>query len=85
MRRTVRAYGSADEVMAMRSGHLNKTATSAGEGICSLTALPWQLTEPPIMSEKDARAPDVATAEKLGLLATYEECLAFYERNRACV
>jgi dTDP-4-dehydrorhamnose 3,5-epimerase len=45
-------------------------------------ALPWGFTEPPLMSEKDAQAPDVATAEKLGLLATYAECRAFYLRRQ---
>ena len=29
----------------MRSGHLGKTATSAGQVICPLTAPSWQLTE----------------------------------------
>src|SRR6185369_4320951 len=45
-------------------------------------ALPWGFTEPPLMSEKDAQAPDVAAAEKLGLLATYAECRAFYLRQQ---
>jgi len=29
----------------MRSGHLGKTATSAGQAICPLTAPSWQVTE----------------------------------------
>lgn len=29
----------------MRSGHLSKTATSAGGGICPPTVPSWQLTE----------------------------------------
>jgi hypothetical protein len=28
----------------MRSGHLSKTATSAGRAVCLLTAPSWQLT-----------------------------------------
>ncbi|MEV4381652.1 dTDP-4-dehydrorhamnose 3,5-epimerase family protein [Streptosporangium sp. NPDC049644] len=40
--------------------------------------IPWGLTEPPIMSEKDAGALTLAEAESKGLLSTYEECLAHY-------
>lgn len=35
--------------------------------------LPWGFTEPPLMSEKDAQASDVATAIATGLLATFRE------------
>jgi NDP-hexose 3,5-(Or5-) epimerase len=45
--------------------------------------LPWPLTEPPIMSDKDRNAPTLAEAVKLGLLPTYEECLAFYATSTA--
>jgi NDP-hexose 3,5-(Or5-) epimerase len=41
-------------------------------------ALPWQLTEPPVMSAKDRDAPTLAEAAKKCLLPTYEECLRFY-------
>ncbi len=37
-------------------------------------ALPWELTEPPIRSAKDAAAPSLAKAAAAGLLPTYEQC-----------
>lgn len=37
-------------------------------------ALPWNLTEPPIRSDKDAAAPTLAEAAAAGLLPTYEQC-----------
>ena len=40
--------------------------------------IPWGLSEPPVMSEKDATAPTLAEAVAQGLLPTYEECLAHY-------
>ncbi|WP_198284288.1 dTDP-4-dehydrorhamnose 3,5-epimerase family protein [Saccharomonospora xinjiangensis] len=41
-------------------------------------ALPWNLTEPPIRSAKDAAAPTLAEAEARGLLPRYEDCIALY-------
>lgn len=46
-------------------------------------AIPWGLTEPPIMSDKDAAAPSLAAAASAGLLPTYEECLAHYVALKA--
>jgi NDP-hexose 3,5-(Or5-) epimerase len=40
--------------------------------------IPWELTGPPIMSDKDAAAPTLAQAA--GLLPGYAECLAYYEK-----
>ncbi|WP_370942173.1 dTDP-4-dehydrorhamnose 3,5-epimerase family protein [Amycolatopsis sp. cg5] len=40
--------------------------------------IPWNLTEDPIMSEKDRAAPTLDEAVALGLLPTYEQCLAHY-------
>lgn len=37
---------------------------------------------PPRLSEKDGSAPTLAVAEKSGLLATYEQCLAHYASLR---
>lgn len=37
-------------------------------------ALPWDLTEPPIRSDKDAAAPTLAEAAAAGLLPTWEQC-----------
>lgn len=37
-------------------------------------ALPWELTEPPVRSAKDAAAPSLAEAAASGLLPTYEQC-----------
>ncbi|MER7109332.1 dTDP-4-dehydrorhamnose 3,5-epimerase family protein [Streptomyces sp. NPDC000229] len=41
--------------------------------------IPWDLTQEPVMSDKDAGAPTLAQAQSLGLLPTYEECVAHYE------
>ncbi|MGP3949265.1 dTDP-4-dehydrorhamnose 3,5-epimerase family protein [Streptomyces sp. 7N604] len=35
-------------------------------------ALPWGFTEPPLLSDKDARAPTVAEAKSAGVLARWE-------------
>ncbi|TNY36160.1 dTDP-4-dehydrorhamnose 3,5-epimerase family protein [Thermomonospora catenispora] len=40
-------------------------------------ALPWNLTEPPIRSAKDAAAPTLAEAAAAGILPTYEQCRRF--------
>lgn len=40
--------------------------------------IPWTLTGPPIMSEKDAGAIGIKEAEARGLLPAYEDCLAHY-------
>lgn len=37
-------------------------------------ALPWELTEPPIRSAKDAAAPSLTQAAAAGILPTYEQC-----------
>jgi NDP-hexose 5-epimerase len=44
--------------------------------------VPWELSEPPLMSEKDADAPTLAEAAAAGLLPTYESCLAFYSAQK---
>ncbi|MFF0744457.1 dTDP-4-dehydrorhamnose 3,5-epimerase family protein [Streptomyces sp. NPDC004111] len=44
--------------------------------------LPWDLKEPPVMSEKDATAPTLSEAQALGMLPSYEDCLAHYEALR---
>jgi NDP-hexose 3,5-(Or5-) epimerase len=46
-------------------------------------ALPWSLSETPLMSVKDSSAISVAKARDTGLLARYEDCLAYYEALRA--
>jgi NDP-hexose 3,5-(Or5-) epimerase len=48
-------------------------------------AIPWGLTEPPVMSDKDAAAPTLAEAVAAGRLPTYEECLAHYARLKDSV
>lgn len=40
--------------------------------------IPWGLTEPPIMSEKDTAAPGLAEAARAGLLPRYLDCQAIY-------
>jgi len=47
--------------------------------------LPWGLTGAPVMSAKDAGAPSLAAAAELGILPTYEDCLAVYEAFRVAV
>ncbi|MEN8655952.1 dTDP-4-dehydrorhamnose 3,5-epimerase family protein [Streptomyces sp. 21So2-11] len=39
-------------------------------------ALPWGFTDPPLLSEKDARAPTAAEAAAAGILATWQEAQA---------
>lgn len=43
-------------------------------------ALPWGLTEAPVMSDEDLAAPTAAEALAKGLLPAYEDCLALYDR-----
>lgn len=45
-------------------------------------ALPWGLTETPLMSVKDSSAMTVAQARDTGLLADYEDCLTHYAALR---
>ncbi|MGW6294042.1 dTDP-4-dehydrorhamnose 3,5-epimerase family protein [Streptomyces sp. NPDC055058] len=45
-------------------------------------ALPWDVSETPLLSEKDASAVSVAGAREAGILARYEDCLAHYEALR---
>ncbi|MFC3352210.1 dTDP-4-dehydrorhamnose 3,5-epimerase family protein [Streptomyces echinoruber] len=45
--------------------------------------LPWGLSEPPLMSDKDASAISVRQALEAGLLPRYEDCLAHYRSLRA--
>ncbi|KNE79473.1 MULTISPECIES: dTDP-4-dehydrorhamnose 3,5-epimerase family protein [Streptomyces] len=40
--------------------------------------LPWNLTEPPVRSERDAAAPSLAEAAAAGTLPGYEQCLRAY-------
>ncbi|MFJ7075509.1 dTDP-4-dehydrorhamnose 3,5-epimerase family protein [Streptomyces sp. NPDC098781] len=44
--------------------------------------IPWGLTDPPIMSDKDASAVSLKEAAASGILPTYEECFAHYEALR---
>lgn len=44
--------------------------------------LPWPSDIEPLLSDKDAAAPTLAEAEASGLLPSYDDCLAFYERLR---
>lgn len=44
-------------------------------------ALPWPLDGPPVMSEKDRTAPNVAEARAAGLLTEYVACRALYARQ----
>ena len=44
--------------------------------------LNWPADLEPVLSEKDVAAPGLAEAEAAGLLPSYAECVAFYERQR---
>ena len=44
--------------------------------------LPWPPDIAPTLSQKDAAAPTLREAQDQGLLPTYAECQAFYERSR---
>ncbi|QIJ60625.1 dTDP-4-dehydrorhamnose 3,5-epimerase [Streptomyces sp. JB150] len=43
-------------------------------------ALPWGLTQAPVMSDEDLAAPTAAEALARGLLPAYEACLALHDR-----
>lgn len=43
----------------------------------------WPQGIEPVLSEKDAAAPTLAEAERSGLLPTYTDCSAYYERLRS--
>jgi NDP-hexose 3,5-(Or5-) epimerase len=45
--------------------------------------IPWDLSEPPIRSDKDAAAPTLREAQSLGILPTYEAALASGQAARA--
>lgn len=47
--------------------------------------LPWNTDGEPVMVAKDLEAPTLARAAELGILPTYEECVAHYERKVAGV
>ncbi|HVV20718.1 MAG TPA: dTDP-4-dehydrorhamnose 3,5-epimerase [Pseudonocardiaceae bacterium] len=44
--------------------------------------LPWPSDIEPILSDKDATAPTLAEARDAGLLPTYADCVAYYEKLR---
>lgn len=64
--------------------HSSRPATpGAGYTVSALDpalALPWGLTQAPVMSDEDLAAPTAAEALAKGLLPAYEDCLAPYER-----
>ncbi|HEY2057014.1 MAG TPA: dTDP-4-dehydrorhamnose 3,5-epimerase [Amycolatopsis sp.] len=45
--------------------------------------LPWPAGITPIVSEKDRNAPTLAEAEAQGILPSYQDCTAYYEKLRA--
>jgi dTDP-4-dehydrorhamnose 3,5-epimerase len=45
-------------------------------------AIEWPIDVEPLLSPKDTEAPTLAAAEAAGLLATYDECQAFYAQLR---
>ncbi|WP_173142600.1 dTDP-4-dehydrorhamnose 3,5-epimerase family protein [Kibdelosporangium persicum] len=44
--------------------------------------LPWNLSEPPLMSDKDRVAPTLAEAAAAGYLPSYKQCQALYRQLR---
>ncbi|WP_328420069.1 dTDP-4-dehydrorhamnose 3,5-epimerase [Streptomyces sp. NBC_00443] len=46
-------------------------------------AIAWPEDIPPVLSPKDAQAPSLAQAREAGLLPSYEDCTAHYDRLRA--
>lgn len=70
-----------DTVVACRSSRPYTPGT--GYTVSALDpalALPWGLTEAPLMSDEDLAAPTAAEALAKGLLPAYEDCLALYDR-----
>ncbi|PRX49084.1 dTDP-4-dehydrorhamnose 3,5-epimerase [Prauserella shujinwangii] len=54
-------------------------------GVCPLDpalALPWPSGIEPVLSEKDSAAPTLAEAEREGLLPSYADCVAYYDKLR---
>jgi 5-epimerase len=47
--------------------------------------IPWPDDIEPLLSEKDASAPTLAEAEAAGMLPSYADCAAWYERLRSGV
>jgi dTDP-4-dehydrorhamnose 3,5-epimerase len=45
--------------------------------------IPWPTDVEPLLSPKDAAAPTLAEAQEQGLLPSYADCVAFYEKLRA--
>jgi len=45
--------------------------------------LPWDLTEEPLISDKDRMAPSLSDAAAAGLLSSYQECLDYYAGLRS--
>jgi NDP-hexose 3,5-(Or5-) epimerase len=45
--------------------------------------IPWNMSAPPIMSDKDAAAPTLAAAAAAGMLPKYEDCIAHYAALKA--
>ncbi|MEU8846497.1 dTDP-4-dehydrorhamnose 3,5-epimerase [Streptomyces sp. NPDC048564] len=45
-------------------------------------AVAWPEDIPPVLSPKDAQAPSLAQAREAGLLPSYEDCTAHYDRLR---
>ncbi|MGX7824365.1 dTDP-4-dehydrorhamnose 3,5-epimerase [Actinokineospora sp. 24-640] len=45
--------------------------------------LPWPAEIPPLLSPKDLSAPTLAEAAAAGILPTYSDCLAYYEKLRS--
>ncbi|OKJ94680.1 dTDP-4-dehydrorhamnose 3,5-epimerase [Streptomyces sp. CB03234] len=48
-------------------------------------AIPWPLTEAPVISDKDATAPSLAEAIAAGTLPDYDQCLRLYAAARRAV
>jgi epimerase EvaD len=45
--------------------------------------LPWPADLEPILSEKDRAAPTLAEAQAQGLLPSYQDCVAYYDKLRS--
>jgi dTDP-4-dehydrorhamnose 3,5-epimerase/NDP-hexose 3,5-(Or5-) epimerase len=68
-----------DTVVACHSSRPNEPGYTVS-ALDPALALPWGLTEGPVMSDADLAAPTAAEARAKGLLPAYEDCLVPYDR-----
>lgn len=73
-----------DTVMAyLCSEPYNPTGEHGITPLDPALGLPWPADIEPILSEKDRTAPTLAEAQEQGLLPSYQDCVAYYDKLRS--